>query len=99
MKQKTRQIIAIVALAAFIVFTVFGTVGLVISSSHSCHGVHCRTCERITAIKTVVGMMKYAVLFALVLGVLCHARNLFAAKKPSAFDFYTAVSLKTKLNR
>lgn len=98
MKKKTKQIIAVAALAAFIFFTVFGTVGLVISSHHTCEGIHCHICERIAVIKNVVSIMKFAIILVFAALFAGETVNLLASKMPPEFDFYTTVSLKTKLN-
>ncbi len=98
MKKRTKQILAVMFLAVFIFFSVFSAIGLVTSVHHNCIGIHCRMCEKIAVIENVVSMFK-AVIFAIALIAFSgETIKILAAKMPSEFDFFTAVTLKTKLS-
>ena len=98
MKKNLKRIVAVVVLAAFVFFAVFGMAGLVISSHHDCTGAHCHTCARIAAIEKTVGALSLAI--ALIICSLPAFKELkmLTAKTPPAFEFFTTVSLKVKLN-
>ena len=98
MKKRTKRILAVVFLAAFIFFSVFSAIGLVTSVHHNCTGIHCRTCEKIAVIENVVSMFKAAIIIIAVMSFVSEFIKLLAAKMPSEFNFFTAVTLKTKLS-
>lgn len=98
MKKRTKQILAVVFLAVFIFFSVFSAIGLVTSVHHSCIGIHCRVCEKIAIIENVVSMFKAALIIIASLYFVTEFIKLLAAKMPPEFDFYTTVTLKTKLS-
>lgn len=98
MKKRTKQILAVIFLAVFVFFSIFSAIGLVTSVHHSCIGIHCRVCEKIAVIENVVSMFK-AVIFAIVsLAFAGETVKLLVTKMPSEFNFFTTVTLKTKLS-
>ena len=98
MKKRTKRIIAVVCLAAFVFFSVFSAVGLVTSVHHNCSGMHCRTCEKIAVIESVASMFKAVFILIAVMSFVSEFIKFLAAKLPPEFNFFTAVTLKTKLS-
>ena len=98
MKKRTKQFLAVVCLAVFIFFAVFSAIGLITSVSHNCCGIHCHICEKIAVIQTVVSMFKAAFIIIASLYFVTETIKLLAAKMPPEFNFFTTVTLKTKLN-
>lgn len=98
LKIKAKQILAVIFLAVFVFFCVFSAVGLVTSVHHSCAGIHCRVCEKQAVIENVFSMLKAVLIVFSLLVFSGESIKLLASKLPAKFNFFTTVTLKTKLS-